>query len=255
MKLGMIGFGNMATAMLEGLLLKNTICPRDVYVCAAHYDTLKERAQKYGANACEKAQEVIDRCDMILLAVKPYQAQEVCAPLDFKNKTVVSVMAGQPFDKLSGIVKNGALICTIPNTPIAVAQGILLVENRTSASEKQYEQFEQLFSAVSLIVQVDAEHMNIAVVLSSCAPAFTEMYLEALGDAGVKYGLKRSEAYDLAAKMIEGVGALYLAQKNHPGAMKDAVCSPGGTTIKGVCALEKEGFRNAVISAVDAIEQ
>ena len=135
------------------------------------------------------------------------------------------------------------------------AQGILLVENRTSASEKQYEQFEQLFSAVSLIVQVDAEHMNIAMVLSSCAPAFTEMYLEALGDAGVKYGLKRSEAYDLAAKMIEGVGALYLAQKNHPGAMKDAVCSPGGTTIKGVCALEKEGFRNAVISAVDAIEQ
>lgn len=81
------------------------------------------------------------------------------------------------------------------------------------------------------------------------------MYLEALGDAGVKYGLKREEAYALASKMIEGVGALYLSEKQHPGVMKDAVCSPKGSTIKGVCALEKGAFRHTVISAVDAIEK
>ena len=90
--------------------------------------------------------------------------------------------------------------------------------------------------------------------IAGCAPAFTDMYIEALGDAGVKYGLQRATAYRLAAKMVEGVGALYLANETHPGAMKDAVCSPGGTTIKGVASLEESAFRGAVIKAVDAIE-
>ncbi len=95
--------------------------------------------------------------------------------------------------------------------------------------------------------------MNIAMVMAGCAPAFTDMYIEALGDAGVQYGLQRATAYRLAAKMVEGVGALYMATETHPGAMKDAVCSPGGTTIKGVAQLEKDGFRGSVIDAVDAI--
>lgn len=90
--------------------------------------------------------------------------------------------------------------------------------------------------------------------IAGCAPAFTDMYIEALGDAGVKYGLQRATAYRLAAKMVEGVGALYLKNETHPGVMKDAVCSPGGTTIKGVTSLEESAFRGAVIKAVDAIE-
>ena len=107
---------------------------------------------------------------------------------------------------------------------------------------------------ISLIERVDTAHMNIAMCIAGCAPAFTDMYIEALGDAGVKYGLQRAAAYRMAAKMVEGVGALYMATETHPGAMKDAVCSPGGTTIRGVAQLEKDGFRGAVINAVDAIE-
>ena len=97
--------------------------------------------------------------------------------------------------------------------------------------------------------------MNIAMCVSSCAPAFTSMYMEALADAGVKYGLKRDCAYRLAAKMIEGVGALYMNSRMHPGEMKDSVCSPGGTTIRGVAELESRGFRGDVIAAIDAIEK
>lgn len=255
MKLGMIGFGNMAQAILQGLLVKQAIDPKEVYVCAAHYDKLCMRAEKFGVNPCRDAKEVAEQSDMIVLAVKPYQVEDVCSPLSFQDKIVVSVVAGKPYAQLSKICANGALLCTIPNTPVAVGQGIILVEDQTNCTPCQYEQFLQVFEPIALIEKTDADHMNIAMILSSCAPAFTAMYLEALGDAGVKYGLKREEAYALAAKMIEGVGALYLSEKQHPGAMKDAVCSPKGSTIKGVCALEKGAFRHTVISAVDAIEK
>ena len=126
-------------------------------------------------------------------------------------------------------------------------------ESVNTLTDDETETFEQLFGPISLIERVDTAHMNIAMVVAGCAPAFTDMYIEALGDAGVQYGLQRATAYRLAAKMVEGVGALYMATETHPGAMKDAVCSPGGTTIKGVAQLEKDGFRGSVIDAVDAI--
>lgn len=255
MKLGMIGFGNMAQAILRGLFVKQNIDPKEVYVCAAHYKKLCQRAETFNVNPCHDAQEVIEKSDMIILAIKPYQIEDVCGNLSFQNKIVVSVVAGKPYEVLSKICTNCALLCTIPNTPIAVGEGILLVEEQTNCTPQQYEQFRQVFEPIALIEKIDADHMDIAMILSSCAPAFTAMYLEALGDAGVKYGLKREEAYALASKMIEGVGALYLSEKQHPGVMKDAVCSPKGSTIKGVCALEKGAFRHTVISAVDAIEK
>ena len=114
--------------------------------------------------------------------------------------------------------------------------------------------FEGMDEDTRKALQKGMAHMGIGMCIAGCAPAFTDMYIEALGDAGVKYGLQRATAYRLAAKMVEGVGALYLANETHPGAMKDAVCSPGGTTIKGVTSLEESAFRGAVIKAVDAIE-
>ena len=117
---------------------------------------------------------------------------------------------------------------------MAVGKGVLVTEADNTLTDTQAEAFEQLFSSISLIERVDSAHMGIGMCIAGCAPAFTDMYIEALGDAGVKYGLQRATAYRLAAKMVEGVGALYLKNETHPGAMKDAVCSPGGTTIKGV---------------------
>ena len=106
-----------------------------------------------------------------------------------------------------------------------------------------------------MIETIDTEHVSIATTIAGCAPAYTAMYLEALGDAGVKHGLKRDQAYALAAQMIKGTGALYIENQVHPGMMKDAVCSPGGTTIKGVASLEKNAFRGIVIEAIDEVEK
>ncbi len=137
---------------------------------------------------------------------------------------------------------------------------MLVTEDVDTLTPEQRNRFEALFGSIALIERVDTAHMGSAMCIAGCAPAFTEMYMEALGDAGVKYGLQRATAYRLAAKrlaakMIEGVGALYMSEGEHPGAMKDAVCSPGGTSFKGVASLEETAFRGAVINAVDAIEQ
>ena len=170
----------------------------------------------------------------------------------------MSIAAGWDLNKFRDLFgtsfEQAHIQCTIPNTPMAVGKGVLVTEIDNTLTQEQTETFESLFSSISLIERVDTAHMGIGMCIAGCAPAFTDMYIEALGDAGVKYGLQRATAYRLAAKMVEGVGALYLANETHPGAMKDAVCSPGGTTIKGVASLEESAFRGAVIKAVDAIE-
>ena len=137
---------------------------------------------------------------------------------------------------------------------IAVGAGVIACEQRHSLADEELEAFENLFGQIALIEWVDGKLLSTASSIAGCGPAFAAMFLESLGDAGVKHGLPRATAYRLAAQMMMGTAKLHLETGTHPGAMKDAVCSPGGTTIKGVAALEKDGFRGCVIDAIDAIE-
>ena len=256
--IGFIGYGNMAQAIAEGLVNAGVVNGGDIVACAAHYDKLERNAAKLGAKAVRTAAQVAEAADMVVIAIKPYQIETVIAPiidqLAQENTIVVSIAAGWDLNKFRDLFgtsfEQAHIQCTIPNTPMAVGKGVLVTEIDNTLTQEQTETFESLFSSISLIERVDTAHMGIGMCIAGCAPAFTE----ALGDAGVKYGLQRATAYRLAAKMVEGVGALYLANETHPGAMKDAVCSPGGTTIRGVASLEESAFRGAVIKAVDAIE-
>ena len=220
--------------------------------------TLKNsRTPPTGVHPMQTAQEVVQNSDVVILAVKPYLIEQVVAPLKelLKGKMVVSVAAGFTFARYQQLLDESTHhISTIPNTPIAVGEGIMICEQTHSLDEQQWQTFCELFSPIALIELVDSAHLSAAGTLGGCTPAFTAMYLEALSDAGVKYGLTRAASYRIAAKMLCGTGKLYLESGTHPGAMKDAVCSPGGTTIRGVSALEKAGFRGAVIGAIDAIE-
>ena len=260
--IGFIGYGNMAQAIAEGMVGAGVVNGGEIVACAAHYDKLSKNAAKLGARPLHNALEVAAAADVVIVAIKPYQIESVIAPivdeLAKPNKIIVSIAAGWDLDAyraLFGDAFDGAHVqCTIPNTPMAVGKGVLVTQTDHTLTDAQTALFESLFEPISLIERVDAAHMGIAMCIAGCAPAFTDMYIEALGDAGVKYGLQRATAYRLAAKMIEGVGALYLAGQTHPGVMKDAVCSPAGTTIKGVASLEESAFRGAVIRAVDAIE-
>lgn len=257
LKAGFIGYGNMAQAIATGLVVSGKMTGDQIYGCAADYEKLCTNAAKLGAHPMKSAEEVIGQSDIVVLSVKPNMIEEVVTPIKelLKDKVVVSVAAGCKFDFYENILAAGTHhISTIPNTPVAVAEGIWVCEKKHSLSEEELEAFKDIFGAIGLIEMVDTKNLSIAGTLSGCTPAFTAMYMEALADAGVKHGLTRPGAYRMAAKMLAGTGKLYLENNEHPGAMKDAVCSPGGTTIRGVASLEKCGFRGSVIEAIDEIE-
>ena len=232
-ELGFIGFGNMAQAMAQGLVNSGALSGEHIHACAGHFDKLQATA------------------------VKPYLIEQVVEPVRelLADKAVISVAAGRDFAFYEGaLAPNSRHLSTIPNTPIAVGAGVIACEQRHSLADEELEAFENLFGQIALIEWVDGKLLSTASSIAGCGPAFAAMFLESLGDAGVKHGLPRATAYRLAAQMMMGTAKLHLETGTHPGAMKDAVCSPGGTTIKGVAALEKDGFRGCVIDAIDAIE-
>ena len=174
---------------------------------------------------------------------------------ELQEKIVISIAANFPFAKYEQILlPNTHHLSTIPNTPVAIGEGIFICENTHSLSDEELDLFTKLFSTISIVQFVETKQLSIGGTVAGCGPAFASMFIEALADAGVMHGLARPVAYKLASQMIVGTGKLQLATNNHPGAMKDAVCSPAGTTIVGVATLERKGFRSAVIDAIDAIE-
>ncbi len=258
LRLGFIGFGNMARAMADGLLLKGAVKPEQIYVCAKHYEKLLAGAEARGIHPCRNARETAEQADMVIVAVKPYLVAEVLEPIReiLREKTVISVAAGYPFERYEQVLLPGTHhLSTIPNTPVSVGEGIFVCEQKHSLTAEEMEAFEEIFSRIGLVQMVPTEQLGIAGDLSGCGPAFASMFIEALADGAVLHGLPRELAYRLASQMIVGTGKMQQASGSHPGAMKDAVCSPGGTTIVGVAALEEHGFRSAVISALDAIQK
>lgn len=257
-RIGFIGFGNMAQAMAKGLVEHAGFDGGRITACAAHFDKLETSCKPLGANAVHTPAEVAEASDLVIVAVKPYMVADVLAPAReaLAGKAVVSVAAGLLFDFYENLLGAGSHhLSTIPNTPIAVGCGVIACEQKHSLSDDEWETFAGLFGGIALIEPVAGHLLSTASAVAGCGPAFAAMFLESLADGGVKNGLPRATAYRLAAQMMAGTAQLHLATGTHPGAMKDAVCSPGGTTIKGVAALEAAGMRNALISAVDATLQ
>ena len=253
MKIGFIGFGNIAQAMAQGLLEKNPNISQEMFASSAHFEKLKNNTDKYGIHACKTNQETVDTCDIVFICVKPYQVKDVLSQLQFNNQIIISLVGGMYHDDYEAIIPNTHHIVCIPNTAISVAEGVIVIEEKHSLTNEQFQTVETLLSNVAMLEYVETSKMGIATAICGCTPAYTAMYLEALGDAACKYGLTREVGYRLVSKMLEGTGKMARVSKKHPGLLKDEVCSPKGTTIKGVSALEKNGFRGAIIDAIDEV--
>jgi pyrroline-5-carboxylate reductase len=256
---GFIGYGNMAQAIAQGLVDAGVVRGNQIVACAGHFEKLQESTKSIGARALHSAAEVAAAADVVIVAVKPYLVEKLCKPIasELANDStfVVSIAAGFTLERFAAFLPEQAhVVCTIPNTPIAVGQGVLVTESSDTLTDEQRELFHDLFHDIALIETVESSQLSIGGTIAGCGPAYAAMFIEALADAGVKHGLPRASAYRLAAKMVQGTGALNIASGTIPAAMKDAVCSPGGTTIKGVAELERHAFRGAVIDAIDAVE-
>lgn len=255
-KIAFIGFGNMASAMADGWIRSGKLRPEQLGASSRRFDVLKAKTEARGMRAFEDNRAAALWADVVVIAVKPYLVREVTAPIAdvLAGKTVLSVAVNLLFEDYEKILAPGTHhLSTLPNTPVAVNEGIVVCEARHSLSDEESTLAHELFNLLGLAVDVDAKAMPAAGTVSGCGPAFAAMFIEALADGAVRHGVPRAAAYQLASQMLAGTAKLQLATGAHPGVMKDAVCSPGGTTIVGVAALERRGFRSAVMDSIDAI--
>lgn len=255
-KIGFIGYGNMAGATAAGLMLSGAIKPEQIYACANNYEKLCQKTEAEGTNPCKNSLEIVKTCDVIFIGVKPYMVADVMAPLKdaLDGKIIVSLAANTYHAALEEIMPASHHVATAPNTPVSACEGIFICEEENTLTSEEKAFVHELLENLGLVLWMDRDHMGIGGVIAGCTPAFVAMFMEALGDAGCKHGLTRPVVYKLIAQMLAGTGKMALKSGDHPGQMKDAVCSPAGTTIVGVSALEKNGFRFAVIDAIDQIE-
>jgi len=256
--IGFIGFGNMAQAMADGLLASGIVKGEQLYACARQWDKLCRNTEARGMHACKNAMDTVQQCDIILLAVKPSQIDEAISTVkeQLQGKAVVSMAAGMLFDTYEQLLlPQTHHLSIIPNMPVSVCEGVILWEQRNSLQTEEAAAIEQLFSAIALIEKLESNQMTIGATVAGCGPAFAAMFIEAVGDGAVAYGLGREAAYRLCAQMMAGTAKQLIVNPQHPGQLKDRVSSPKGTTIQGVAELERLGFRNALISAIDRIEQ
>lgn len=255
-RIGFIGFGNMASAMADGWIASGAIAGDRMCACAGRYDALVERCDRRGMRAMRTAAEVAAAADVLVVAVKPYMIEGVLGPIAgaLAGKVVLSVAAGWDCAAYERVIPGTRHLSTVPNTPVAINEGVIACEKASTLTDDDRTLLFELLGLLGKPVEVETRLLSVAGTVGGCAPAFVAMVIEALGDAAVKHGIPRATAYEIVSQMMVGTARLQLETGQHPGAMKDAVCSPGGTTIKGVAELERCGMRSAFISAIDAIE-
>lgn len=254
MKLGFIGTGNMGGAILKGSINSNYMNPDDIYAYDIDSKKLDMIVSETNIHKCDSIENLIQSVDMVLMAIKPYFIDDVVKENYhcFENKPLLSIALGYDFEKYKTILPESCRhLFVMPNTPCLVEAGMCLIEEVHSFNDEEYQFAKGLFDSFASTVVLPSRLMKIGGAISGCGPAFIYMMIEAFGDAGVKHGLPRDLAYEIASTMIMGSGKMQVETKLHPGVLKDQVCSPAGATIRGVEALEKENFRATVMEAIN----
>ena len=255
MKLGVVGAGNMGSAILRGYLAGGAE-PGSVAVCGHHPEALQVLSSELGITVCASPAELASVSDMILIAVKPKDVESVLKeiePVFAPHKMLVSIAAGKTLEQLASYCTSaGKIVRVMPNTPALVQCGMSALSRNEQVSDQDFDMVREVFEGIGRVLEVPESLMDAVTGLSGSGPAFVYIFIEALADAGVLCGLTRAQALELAAQTVYGSARMVLETGTHPAALKDAVCSPGGTTIEGVRELEAGGFRSTVMEAVSA---
>lgn len=250
--LGFIGAGNMASAIIKGAIDKSIISPDDIHVFDTDSNKCNILKSNSGIKIYESVNALCEGSDIILLAVKPNVMNSVLTEIKETDKPVVSIAAGWSADMIKGVIgAEKKVLRLMPNTPLMAGEGMSVFETPSNFSDDHRDFIENVFSALGRIEHAPLKLMDAVTAVSGSGPAYVYMFIEALADGGVLCGLPRDKAMMLAAQTVLGAAKTVIETGLHPGALKDAVCSPGGTTIEAVKSLEADGFRGAVIIAVE----
>ena len=256
MKIGFIGNGNMGGAIIGALINNNIVLAGDVYVSDINRESLERTKQQYRVNISTDNIETVKAADVLFLSVKPNVVYKVID--EIKNEVsedmlIISIAAGQSIEKLEkAFSKQIKLVRVMPHTPALVGEAMSGICVNKNVTDNEKETVLKIFSSFGRGEIISEHLMDAVTAVSGSSPAYVFMFIEAMADAAVMGGIPRSQAYTFAAQAVLGSAKMVLETGKNPAELKDMVCSPAGTTIEAVAALEEFGMRNAVIKAMQA---
>ena len=254
--IGFIGLGNMASAMIGGMLQKDMVTPGEIIGSCRTEETAKKIADRFGIETTTDNSTVAQAADILVLAVKPQFFPEVIAQIKDEvnaDALIISIAAGKTMDYIeTQFGRPLKLVRCMPNVPALVGEGITSVSRNERVSDEEMKQAMDLLSSMGKASEIPERLIDAVVGVSGSSPAYVFLFIEAMADGAVAAGMPRSQAYEFAAQAVLGSAKMVLETGKHPGELKDMVCSPGGTTIQAVKVLEKKGFRAAVMDAMEA---
>lgn len=257
MKIGFIGLGNMATAMIGGILEKGLVKPEEILGSARSKESVQKAVDTLGICGMETNVQVAEQADILILSVKPQMYEQIIGEIRQcikKDTLIVSIAPGKTLQWLSELfgVHGDKLVRCMPNTPALVLEGCTGVCFSAKMSEEEKQMVMTVLGSFGRAIEVPEHLMDTVVGVSGSSPAYVFLFIEAMADAAVADGMPRKLAYEFAAQAVYGSAKMVLETERHPGELKDMVCSPGGTTIEAVRVLEKTGFRGSVMEAQHA---
>lgn len=255
-KIGFIGGGNMGSAMMAGIVKNGLYKAEDVIVYDVYAPALEKLHTELGVTAADSVKTLIEAAQVIVLAVKPQILPSVLEEYGAKitaEKLVISIAAGVTLNRLTDLLsENHKLVRVMPNTPAMVGEGMSGICVNANVTETEKQEVLALFGCFGKAELIPEKLIDAVVGVSGSSPAYVYMFIEALADGAVAEGMPRSMAYTFAAQAVLGSAKMVLESGRHPGDLKDMVCSPAGTTIEAVRALEDGKFRSTVMNAVHA---
>ncbi|MBT0728060.1 pyrroline-5-carboxylate reductase [Rosenbergiella australiborealis] len=256
LKIGFLGCGNMASAMISGLVNSQALPAKNILVFDRKPKTNSDLHDKFGVTAMSSAEQLAQTADYLIAAVKPNVLPDMLKKLSahLRQETViVSVAAGVTLATLaSALPQQQKIVRVMPNTPCLVGEGMSSITPNDQVTEEETETVVTLFSRFGKAEVVSESLIHAVVGVSGSAPAYIYILIEAMADAAVLGGMPRAKAYQFAAQAVKGSAEMVLESGKHPGELKDNVCSPGGTTIEAVAVLEETGFRSSIMQAMQA---
>ena len=254
MKIGVIGCGAMGSAIVKGMISSHAISSENIMVKGKDFSQTGELKNIWKVNETYELKEIVEFSDYVIIAVKPKDYKNILEQMSCfeKKPIIVSIAAGYEIDRILSEVKdkNRKVIRTMPNTPAQILKGVVGICSKNVNSE-ELQKIKDIFSVFAKVVEIEEEQMHIFSAISGSMPAFVDIFIEAASEIAVKHGMNREKAYEIISYAISGSAEMVGVTKKHPAKLKDDVTSPSGTTIEGVIALEKNGFRYAIIDALD----
>ena len=259
MKLGFIGVGNLAGAILKGVVASGKIAPEEILIYDLNAPRLNELKDLYNVSVAESANQVASECENILLAVKPKDIgpliDDIKEIVNANNPLVISTAAGTNLSTISGLfggyTKKTKIVRIMPNINAAAGESMTAVCANENAVKSDIDFVSDFCSCFGKSVKIEEKYFSAFTAVAGSAPAFAYMFADALANAAVKYGLPAKVSQDIAAQMLFGSAKMLLESPLSVSELIRNVCSPGGTTIEGVCSLKETGFENSVIKAID----